>query len=427
MATVKTIAICTAPHTGGIYSTYQRLRTSLRSRGWDVRCVYGASEKRNWYGYHPSLVDEGCVELGDVNDDLMTTARRFVRWVEEHGIDVVVPMSSKAGLSAVPHLPPTVQVVTRCFEITPHTYRIAAAQPERTAAFVATSLRQKNDLVQNYAIASDRIRLIPHAIDVATFSAPRRESADGSVRLGFVDRLDDRQKNIMALPTIATRLDEAGIHWHLGIVGSGPDEDRLKQALAKPVKQGKVHFFGARPLAEMPIRFSKFDILVKPSRLEGFGISLIEAMSAGVIPVCSRIAGVTDWIINDGQDGRLVPIGDSIGMADAVIALCRDPGMLKRMRENARRTVEERFNLEDFGSRWNDLFTRVVDDAVVWHDPLPWSQFQLAAPWNRPWKERVVMRSIPRWLKDWLRIQRERRRSLATAGTAIPETQEVAP
>jgi glycosyltransferase involved in cell wall biosynthesis len=410
------VAFCTVPHIGGLFSVYQRLRKALSASGWEVLAVHIDSEKADWYGYEARLADEGCVELAGRNGDLKGNARTFVDWVSAEGIDIVLPMSSRACLSAVPHLPEQVHVITRCINVTPHAYRLVTAHPARTAAVVVTSPRQRDDLRRCYGLSSDQLHLIPNAIDIDTFHCrDRLASATRPLRLGVLDRLEDLQKGVFSVPRILHRLDEAGVSWHLQIVGGGPDESELRRRLAFWTDQGKVHFAGPLPQSEIPGCVKQFDILLKPSKNEGFPSSLIECMAAGAVPVCSRIRGVTDWIVEHERSGMLCPINGPACFAASVVALDRDRDKLARLSRQAASDAARRFDLQRFSDGWTRLFNEVYRSARPALRAASWEAFRLASPWRPHVMNRVLYQWLPRRFKDSVRTEIERLRARTKA------------
>ncbi len=66
-------------------------------------------------------------------------------------------------------------------------------------------------------------------------------------------------------------------------------------------------------------------VLLMPSLYEGLPIALLESMACGCVPVVSRLPGITDHAIQDGESGLLVEVGDTAGFANAVETLYRNP------------------------------------------------------------------------------------------------------
>jgi glycosyltransferase involved in cell wall biosynthesis len=80
------------------------------------------------------------------------------------------------------------------------------------------------------------------------------------------------------------------------------------------------------------------DIFVLASRMESFGLSLLEASAAGVPVVCSNAGGVPE-VFQDGFNAVLYPPGDDDAMASAMISLIRDRDLAKKVSANALQTA----------------------------------------------------------------------------------------
>ena len=101
--------------------------------------------------------------------------------------------------------------------------------------------------------------------------------------------------------------------------------------------------------------------MVMPSRFEGFGLTLIEAMAAGCVPVASRIRGVTDWIIEDGCNGMLFPMGNIGEASERIGRLAYDRALLRTMSLAARNTARCTFDRAVMASRYGALLKRLQD------------------------------------------------------------------
>ncbi|MBI5343655.1 MAG: glycosyltransferase [Deltaproteobacteria bacterium] len=98
--------------------------------------------------------------------------------------------------------------------------------------------------------------------------------------------------------------------------------------------------------------------VVHPSHEEGFSNTILEAMAAGKAVVATRVGGNPEAVV-DGDTGILVPPGDPGPLAEAMLALLRDPARAQAMGEAGRRRVVERFSLEkmvrEIASLYEDL------------------------------------------------------------------------
>lgn len=127
-------------------------------------------------------------------------------------------------------------------------------------------------------------------------------------------------------------------------IGGGFDnyKKELEEQVDKLQLKENVIFYGLSN--NVPELLSDMDIYVQPSRSEGIGIALMEAASQKLPLIGSNIGGIPEIII-DGHNGFLFPVEDSETLAEKLYILCTDEEKRKKMGENARRTIEEKFDL----------------------------------------------------------------------------------
>ena len=121
----------------------------------------------------------------------------------------------------------------------------------------------------------------------------------------------------------------------LYMYGDGPLRARLAQEAAASGAADRIALVGRVERDELARAFARADIYLHTSPVESFGISVLEARSAGlaVIALRTSTSGVGDFI-TDGVDGLLAD--DDAGLADALTSLLRDPGLLERIKEHNR-------------------------------------------------------------------------------------------
>jgi glycosyltransferase involved in cell wall biosynthesis len=100
-------------------------------------------------------------------------------------------------------------------------------------------------------------------------------------------------------------------------------------------------------------------VLPSISRLEAFGIALIEAMACGKPVVASSIPGPGE-IVEDGVTGYLVPPKDASGLAKAISLIIQNEDMAKRMGKEGRRRVEDNYTWERVTSRYDRLYNELL-------------------------------------------------------------------
>ncbi len=102
------------------------------------------------------------------------------------------------------------------------------------------------------------------------------------------------------------------------------------------------------------------DVFVLPSTREGLPNALLEAMACGTACVATRLPGVTDRLIDDGREGRLVPPRDVAALADALTALAADAETARAWGMRARARVAQEFSAKAMGAAYVAAYARVV-------------------------------------------------------------------
>lgn len=131
-------------------------------------------------------------------------------------------------------------------------------------------------------------------------------------------------------------------------------EGRLYKA-AKRMASPNVHIHGRVSRTVFRKALEGADVLLMPSRTEGCPMTLIEAMSVGVVPIVSDAEGAMRWMIEAGHDGYVVR--RSRWSTDVWQLLCHlgtNRGVLARLKDNARRAFQAKFTIEKTVSRYEE-------------------------------------------------------------------------
>ena len=123
--------------------------------------------------------------------------------------------------------------------------------------------------------------------------------------------------------------------WQLRIYGKGEEHDRLRRLIAELGLCNNVFLMGAA--APMEAEWVKGSIGATASSFEPFGMTIVEAMRCGLPVVSTDCPHGPGEIIEDGVDGRLVPVGDSAALGAALLELVRDD---ERRRRTGRAAIE---------------------------------------------------------------------------------------
>ena len=206
---------------------------------------------------------------------------------------------------------------------------------------VASTPRDKQQMVELYGAPAERIAVIPPGVDTALFhpvpNARAREwiGAYDEKTVLFVGRIDpvkgiDTWFRAMRLvveadPSLRTRMCVC-------LIGGDMDDDadpdseltRLEELKEELGIGDVVTFLGSRAQTSLPFYYSAADAVVMPSRYESFGLVALEAMACGTPVVASDVGGLS-FIVRAGETGFLVPEGDEEAFAACISKILRHP------------------------------------------------------------------------------------------------------
>ncbi len=193
-----------------------------------------------------------------------------------------------------------------------------------------------------------KIEMIPNAVDTRLFSPDCESFLESTCGISkpavlFVGRLVE-DKGVRYLMQAFAEVVEAVPHAKLVIVGRGPQETELRK-LQESLALKNVFFLGAVESRFMPNVYVGSDVLVLPSVHEPFGNVVVEAMACGIPVVGSYIGGIKDTIVH-GVTGYHVQPRDSKSLSRYLIRLLEDVSLRKKLGENARKNVLERYTVE---------------------------------------------------------------------------------
>jgi mannosyltransferase len=142
-----------------------------------------------------------------------------------------------------------------------------------------------------------------------------------------------------------------------------PEQQGFANDLRKRIEaaglQSRIVITGELPIEEVQRWYRRLTIFAFTSRNEGFGLTLIEAMSSGSALVASR-AGAAELVVEDGVTGVLMPPGDVDALVAALEPLMRDPAAAAAMGKRARARVEEKFSLDAEAKQIADVYRTLV-------------------------------------------------------------------
>ncbi len=225
----------------------------------------------------------------------------------------------------------------------------------RTKDVIAVSKAVRDDLVKHYNY-NGRINVIPNGIDVNTFKPYKKRG--GRKRVIFSGRLiamKGPQLVIKAMPQVLREHKDAIFVF----AGAGNREPYKKMLQETGISEENFEFCYI-DYQNMPQFYSSGDLLVLPSLLESFPMSVLEAMACGLPVVASDVGDVAE-LVKDGETGFLVTKGDYQTLARRINQLLGDKALQERIGKNARNLVVENYSLEMMGERTLKVYQEVLE------------------------------------------------------------------
>jgi glycosyltransferase involved in cell wall biosynthesis len=142
------------------------------------------------------------------------------------------------------------------------------------------------------------------------------------------------------------------------LIGDGPELERISTLARSLGLEDRVRIVGPRYGDDLAAAYAAADVLVSPSAYEGFGLTLVEGMAAGLAVVADAVGGVTDIVV-DGETGLLLPPGDDDALRTALADLVADPDLRARMGAAGRRRAQSHFTPESFAESFTAVYERL--------------------------------------------------------------------
>lgn len=147
----------------------------------------------------------------------------------------------------------------------------------------------------------------------------------------------------------------------LTLLGDGEMRAQLTAALG-PRWRSRVRFEGFVQPAALPRSFADADVFVLPSRYDGWGVVVNEAMAAGLPVVATNSVGAAADLVRPGENGFIVAPGDVAALAEAMMRFVDCPALAASMGQAARATARD-YSIERGAERWSEFLNDVLRRA----------------------------------------------------------------
>ena len=217
-------------------------------------------------------------------------------------------------------------------------------------------------------VPRQNIIALPNGVKTDHITAKPDYTLHDPIRIIYVGRLHEQKGVDVLLRAFQELVRKYSTHrFCLQLLGTGPLKNQLHDLATVLGIASQVEFRGQTN--QVLEHLQQADIFVLPSRAEGISNALLEAMASGLPVVVSDVPGNTD-VIEHIENGLLFNLDDPDSLTDNLILLLKQPGLRERLGANARRTVEDNFDLNYIADRYVSLYQQLlaVKDEVAYED-----------------------------------------------------------
>lgn len=237
---------------------------------------------------------------------------------------------------------------------------------------IAVSEAARRVDIERAGAAREKVVVVYNGVDLGAYppvTPQMRAEARSALGLpsgiklvGTVARLHP-SKGIDCLITAAAQVLARLPHTRFLVVGDGTERAALERLARELGIADRLFFLGER--RDVSFLLPGLDLFVLPSREEGMGIALIEAMASGVPVVATATGGIVE-VVEDTVSGFLVPPGDANALAATIISALNAPRLADQMSTNARQRVAAMFSINTTVRRTQEIYEALLKEKLMW-------------------------------------------------------------
>jgi glycosyltransferase involved in cell wall biosynthesis len=170
---------------------------------------------------------------------------------------------------------------------------------------------------------------------------------DEPIRIGYGARLEKAQKRADLLIPLINQLEKLHVMYTLDIAGDGSYFKHIQNFIIQNSLENKIRLHGSISFKKMNDFWKSCDICINLSDIEGIGLSMLEAMALGVIPIVTETAGAKEFIKN-GVNGFINSCNDVYSIAKCIEGLSNNRDKLSSFGDISRTIIKEKCSIKDY-------------------------------------------------------------------------------
>lgn len=230
----------------------------------------------------------------------------------------------------------------------------------KNTKIIAVGEQVKKNLTEFYKFPNRQVSVIHNAIKPFNASTVEDKTISefkkkGNLVIGNIGRLSE-QKGMEYFIEAISIINKENNKVKFCIIGSGEDENKLKNMVKDLALENIIEFLGYR--SDIQNLISQMDFVVLSSLWEGLPLTPIEAFSVGKTIVATAVDGTVE-IVTDGENGFLVPPRDSKELAKSIIKLMKNESIRKKFEKKAQETYQNEFSFNKLTKKYIDYYKKL--------------------------------------------------------------------
>jgi glycosyltransferase involved in cell wall biosynthesis len=239
--------------------------------------------------------------------------------------------------------------------------RMQGRVARRMSSIVTVSTNSASDIVRDYKVRPDVMRIVPIGVDTQTFRPPSTPRVPG--RIVAVSSSDSPIKGVKVLLEAVAKL-RTGHDVELVVVGKPNPDGPVARAVTDLNLSEVVRFVSGLSDDGIAALLASAQVAVVPSLYEGFSIPAVEAMACATPLVATSGGALPEVVGTDGSTAVLVEPGDPSGLADAVGALLDDDARRAAVGAAGRRRVETSYTWRAVAEAMVEVYRDAIDRSA---------------------------------------------------------------
>lgn len=230
--------------------------------------------------------------------------------------------------------------------------------------FTCITLRAEKNFFGSCSLFDPSIQCIPNHAHYTIYNAlpgyiqisDNKKDNNDIITIGVVSRLEYIKGMDLVVPAFA-KVYEKNKNVRLLVVGDGSLRQQMEDDANRFHLKSNIEFIGRQEQAALQSYYDKIDVLLMPSRSEGFGLTAIEGMARGCVLVASNTGGLPE-VAREGYVGLLHQPKSVDDLANKICRLIENPKLLEQMRSHLSDYVHQ-FIFERYDDLFNDLYSKL--------------------------------------------------------------------